>query len=94
MTTRRLTISLPETLFDEVERLSQREHRTLSELAREALRRYTEEAQPTEEAVQPWERELVAQRLAAHRRNPQAVFDADEVHAELAEEIRRIRQEK
>ena len=35
-----MTVSLPEAMIAEVERVSQEEHRTHSELVREALRRY------------------------------------------------------
>jgi len=40
-TTKTLTISLPPAMVDELDRLRKREHRTRSELMREALRHYT-----------------------------------------------------
>jgi metal-responsive CopG/Arc/MetJ family transcriptional regulator len=39
-TTKTLSISLPPAQLKEVEKLAKKEHRTLSELIREALRRY------------------------------------------------------
>ncbi|MDY7095837.1 MAG: ribbon-helix-helix protein, CopG family [Acidobacteriota bacterium] len=38
MATKRITISLPQKIYDEVEELAQREHRSMSELVREAIR--------------------------------------------------------
>ena len=42
-TTRTITLSLPQEMVDKIEELMKEEHRTRSELLREALRRYTEE---------------------------------------------------
>ena len=57
-TTKTVTISLPPTMVEELDRVRRREHRTRSELLREALRRYMattsgqvipiEDAQPAE----------------------------------------------
>ena len=40
-TTKTVTISLPPAMVDELDRVRKREHRTRSELMREALRHYT-----------------------------------------------------
>lgn len=61
-TTKTVTISLPPNMVDELDRVRRHEHRTRSELLREALRRYiattqtshtvrVEEAQPDEVAA-------------------------------------------
>lgn len=42
-TTRTITLSLPQEMVDKIEELMREEHRTRSELLREALRRYVEE---------------------------------------------------
>lgn len=42
-TTRTITLSLPQEMVDKIEELMKAEHRTRSELLREALRRYVEE---------------------------------------------------
>lgn len=44
-TTRTLTISLPPSQLEQAERLAKKQNRTMSELMREALRRYQEEDQ-------------------------------------------------
>jgi CopG family transcriptional regulator / antitoxin EndoAI len=44
-TTKTLSISLPPAQFKEVEKLAKKENRTLSELIREALRRYSYQRQ-------------------------------------------------
>lgn len=54
-TTKTLTISLPPLMVDELDRVRHREHRTRSELVREALRHYVGAAShrlpPAEEAT-------------------------------------------
>jgi metal-responsive CopG/Arc/MetJ family transcriptional regulator len=55
-TTKTVTISLPPKMVDELDRVRRREHRTRSELLREALRRYmadagTQRTIPVEEAT-------------------------------------------
>src|SRR5438105_12096349 len=52
-----MTVSLPEAMLAEVERVSKEEHRTHSELVREALRRYFYSRFPV---VTPTKRELAA----------------------------------
>ncbi len=42
MATQRITFSLPQEIYDEVEDLARREHRSLSELVREAIRHYAD----------------------------------------------------
>lgn len=42
-TTRTITLSLPQEMVDKIEELMKSEHRTRSELLREALRRYVDE---------------------------------------------------
>lgn len=44
-TTKTLTISLPPAMVEELDRVRAREHRTRSELLREALRRYVADSQ-------------------------------------------------
>ncbi|SPF42514.1 CopG-like transcriptional regulator (modular protein) [Candidatus Sulfopaludibacter sp. SbA4] len=52
-----MTVSLPEAMIQEVERVSKEEHRTHSELVREALRRYFYSRFPV---VTPTKAELAA----------------------------------
>jgi predicted transcriptional regulator len=70
-TTATLTISLPPAMLDEIERVRKREHRTRSELMREALRSYFSRRIPE---VQPTQAEL-----RAVRRGRAAVAQGDYV---------------
>jgi metal-responsive CopG/Arc/MetJ family transcriptional regulator len=63
-TTKTLTISLPPAMVEELDRVRAREHRTRSELVREALRRYVAAGQrrrgrPLAEDATPEEQEAI-----------------------------------
>jgi CopG family transcriptional regulator / antitoxin EndoAI len=58
-TTKTLSISLPPAQFKEMERLAKKENRTMSELIREALRRY--QAERELEAINQYGRAQAAQ---------------------------------
>ena len=69
MAVRKIAVTLPEELFDMVERLREIEHRSRSEVFQEALRRYFGEPvyEPTDE-----ERRLLDEALAETERQPDA----------------------
>lgn len=69
MVVRKVAVTLPEELFDMVERLREIEHRSRSEVFQEALRRYFGEPvyEPTEE-----ERRLLDEALAEADQQPDA----------------------
>ena len=69
MAVRKIAVTLPEELFEMVERLRQIEHRSRSEVFQEALRRYFGEPvyEPTEQ-----ERRLLDEALAAVEQHPEA----------------------
>ena len=69
MAVRKIAVTLPEELFDMVERLREIEHRSRSEVFQEALRRYFGEPvyEPTDE-----ERRLLDEALAEAEREPDA----------------------
>ena len=69
MAVRKIAVTLPEELFDMVERLRQIEHRSRSEVFQEALRRYFGEPvyEPTEQ-----ERRLLDEALVAVEQHPEA----------------------
>ena len=52
-TTVTFSISVPPEMAGELEEIRKKEHRTRSELIREALRRYIEDARPPSEVVPP-----------------------------------------
>ncbi len=68
MVVRKIAVTLPEELFDMVERLREIEHRSRSEVFQEALRRYFGEPvyEPTEE-----ERRLLDEALAEAEQHPE-----------------------
>lgn len=76
MAVRKIAVTLPEELFDMVERLREIEHRSRSEVLQEALRRYFGEPvyEPTEE-----ERRLLDDALAEAERQPDAGLPWSEV---------------
>lgn len=80
MTVRKIAVTLPEELFDMVERLRAIEHRSRSEVFQEALRRYFGEPvyEPTED-----ERRLLDEALTDLETHPDAVRSWDEVRAEI-----------
>lgn len=80
MAVRKVAVTLPEELFDMVERLREIEHRSRSEVFQEALRRYFGEPvyEPSDE-----ERRLLDEALAELDREPGASRPWDEVRAEL-----------
>jgi metal-responsive CopG/Arc/MetJ family transcriptional regulator len=69
MAVRKIAVTLPEELFDMVERLREIEHRSRSEVFQEALRRYFGEPvyEPTDE-----ERRLLNEVLAEAEQQPDA----------------------
>ena len=81
MPTKNFSITLPEELFEQVEELCHREHRSRSELIREALRGYIREAE--DPPLHDWQREILAQRLAASKARPDEVQTWEEVESEL-----------
>ena len=91
MATKRLSISLPESLYDEIGESARREHRTRSEFAREALRRYVSASFGEDPDVEPWERDLVAERLEAYHRDPDSAVGWREVHTAAMEAIQKVR---
>ncbi len=80
MAVRKIAVTLPEELFDMVERLREIEHRSRSEVFQEALRRYFGEPvyQPTDE-----ERRLLDEALADLEQRPEAGRPWDAVRGEL-----------
>ena len=83
MAVRKVAVTLPEELFDMVERLRAIEHRSRSEVFQEALRRYFGEPvyQPTDE-----ERRLLDEALADLEQRPEAGRPWDAVRGELLRE--------
>lgn len=80
MSVKKVAVTLPEELFDMVERLRDIEHRSRSEVFQDALRRYFGEPvyEPTED-----ERRLLDEALADLETHPDAVRSWDEVRAEI-----------
>jgi Arc/MetJ-type ribon-helix-helix transcriptional regulator len=72
------TISFPETLAQQVEEVAKRESRNISELFREAFRRYQ---------LEGIQSKLLAARHAAAERKPQKNFTENDVEG-LVDEIR------
>lgn len=81
MSTRNFSITLPEALFEQVEAVRQREHRTRSELIREALRGYLRRAE--EPPLPEWQRAILAERLAQAQAHPGEGRPWEEIEAEL-----------
>lgn len=83
MAVRKVAVTLPEELFDMVERLREIEHRSRSEVFQEALRRYFGEPvyEPTDE-----ERRLLDDALAEFDEHPDAARSWREVRADLRRE--------
>src|SRR5690348_8479253 len=69
------TISLPPEMAEKVERTMKAEHRTRSELVREALRRYISVAQLLEETPTPAELRAIRRGEAAYRRGDFTTLD-------------------
>jgi metal-responsive CopG/Arc/MetJ family transcriptional regulator len=80
MSVKKVAVTLPEELFDMVERLRDIEHRSRSEVFQDALRRYFGEPvyEPTED-----ERRLLDEALTDLEARPDAVRSWDEVRAEI-----------
>jgi metal-responsive CopG/Arc/MetJ family transcriptional regulator len=80
MSVRKVAVTLPEELFDMVERLRGIEHRSRSEVFQDALRRYFGEPvyEPTEE-----ERRMLEEALADLEAHPDAVRSWSEIRAEI-----------
>lgn len=77
---RKVAITLPEELYDMVERLRDIEHRSRSDVFQDALRRYFGEPvyEPTEE-----ERRLLDEALTDLEAQPDAVRSWDDVRADI-----------
>ena len=80
MAVRKVAVTLPEELFDMVERLRDIEHRSRSDVFQDALRRYFGEPvyEPTEE-----ERRLLDEALDRLDREPDASRSWHDVRAEI-----------
>jgi hypothetical protein len=80
MAVRKVAVTLPEELYQMVERARMIEHRTRSELIQEALRTHFGEPiyRPTDE-----ERRMIDEALADLERNPESSRSWDEVREEL-----------
>jgi metal-responsive CopG/Arc/MetJ family transcriptional regulator len=80
MAVRKVTVTLPEELFEIVERARAVEHRTRSEVVQEALRSHFGEAVyvPSDE-----ERRLLVAALDEVENAPEEIRDWDQVRAEL-----------
>ncbi len=80
MSVKKVAVTLPEELFDMVERLRDIEHRSRSDVFQDALRRYFGEPvyEPTED-----ERRLLDEALTDLETRPAAVRSWDEVRAEI-----------
>lgn len=80
MSVKKVAVTLPDELFDMVERLRDIEHRSRSEVFQDALRRYFGEPvyEPTED-----ERRLLDEALDDLEARPDAVRSWDEVRAEI-----------
>lgn len=87
MPTKRLTISLPQEVYDEVGELAKRQHRSLSELVREAIRRYTMSPQAEDRDLHPWEAEILERRMAAYHADPDDVVGWKEIEQAAQEGI-------
>jgi Arc/MetJ-type ribon-helix-helix transcriptional regulator len=75
-----MTVTLPEELFELVEDVRRKEHRTRSELVREALRRYIRAAD-AEPPLYAWQKKIVDERLEAYRRNPDDTLSWEQIEA-------------
>jgi Arc/MetJ-type ribon-helix-helix transcriptional regulator len=77
---KKVAVTLPEELFDMVERLRDIEHRSRSDVFQDALRRYFGEPvyEPTED-----ERRLLDEAFTDLETHPDAVRSWDEVRAEI-----------
>ena len=80
MAVRKVAVTLPEELFDMVERLRDIEHRSRSDVFQDALRRYFGEPvyEPTDE-----ERRLLDEALATLEREPDAGRSWNDVRAQI-----------
>jgi Arc/MetJ-type ribon-helix-helix transcriptional regulator len=72
-TTKVLSITLPEPMLASAKKLAKKENRTMSELVREALRRY--EAQRWLEEIKPYARERASARGVATGADVDRVID-------------------
>jgi predicted transcriptional regulator len=83
-----MTISLPAAMRKELERIRRAEHRTKSELVREALRRYFENRFPE---VSPTQAELAAIRKGRAEIRKGNFVTLEQLHRELAAADRKAR---
>lgn len=92
MATKRLTISLPEEVYDEVGALARREHRSVSEFVREAIRKYSAASLSEERDLYPWEAKLIEERMARYHADPDDVHGWEDVESAAQEGIRAARE--
>jgi hypothetical protein len=79
---------MPTELYEVARSLCHQEHRTQSELFREALRRYAELALP----LPDWQRELLDERRQAYEANPDDVLSWEEIEANAKADLAHQRQ--
>lgn len=87
MARKRLTVSVPEEFYREIGDLAKQEHRTFSEVTREALRRYAIAAAVESAPIHPWQRKLIEERMAAYHADPENVVGWEEVEKAAQEGI-------
>ena len=87
MSTKRVTITMPEELYEVAQMLCHRENRTQSELFREALRSYVESSLP----LQEWQRELLDARREGYEAKPDEVMSWEEIEANATRAVARRR---
>jgi len=90
-TTKTVSISMPPAQLKEAERLAKKENRTMSELFREAFRRYQEQEGLRRSQLEKLGALLDASRAAAER-NGAAALTPDEIDAEIKAYRRERRQ--
>lgn len=80
---KRVTVTMPQELYEVAQVLCLLEHRTQSELFREALRRYAEVSVP----VPGWQRDLLDASLTAHEAQPDDVISWDAVESRVRRQL-------
>ena len=86
-----ITISLPADMAEQVEKTRREEHRTRSELVREALRIYISIRQFPEEVPTPSEQRAMARGRAAYNRGDYVTLDELRRQETMARRPRRAR---
>ena len=86
-----ITISLPPEMADQVEKTMRAEHRTRSELVREALRTYIAIRQFPEEIPTPAELRAIRRGRAAYQRGDYVTLDDIRTKEAMARRPRRAR---